>query len=99
MVLRLTFTFYLFPFAFLYGSSFPFLPFFFGCSTSRGRVAGAVGVVTDSVFFGAVVGGGALFEGIGGGGSSIPGAGGNVICSILGAVIVSEESAPAAFLP
>src|SRR5437660_3661919 len=99
MVLRLTFTFYLFPFTFLYGSSFPFLPFFLGCSTSRGRVAGAVGVVTVSVFLGAVVAGGALFAGIGGGGSSIPGAGGSVTCSLFGVVIVPAASVWAAFLP
>src|SRR2546429_4338287 len=91
----LTFAFYIFNFAFLYGSSLPFLPRFFGCSTSRGRVAGGVCGATVSVFLGAAVEGGI----VGGGGNvSDLGAGGNVTCSIFGVVIVSVLSLSLPFL-
>src|SRR5436853_6513849 len=83
---------------FNHGSSLPFLPFFLGCSTSRGRVAAGGGAVVVSVFFGEVVAGGGAVV-MTGGGSSILGAGGSVTCSIFGVVMVSVASPAAVFLP
>ena len=81
--------------AFPHGSSLPFLPRFFGCSTSRGRVAGGVCGTVVSVFLGAAVEGGM----VGGAGNvSDLGAGGNVTCSIFGVVIVSVLSLSLPFL-